>query len=83
MTPSLATMYLNLSIGVAAGKGGERGIEVVLRYVAASIAGQSDIRQQQLSQGHIGDISKQARLATSCFSVDEQGVIRDSRLVLS
>lgn len=51
------------------------GIEVGFRYVAASIAGQSDIRRQQLSQGHIGDVSRQARLAASCFSVDEQGVI--------
>ncbi|KNZ58810.1 DNA-directed RNA polymerase [Puccinia sorghi] len=62
------------------------GIEVGFRYVAASIAGQSDIRRQQLSQGHIGDIGRQARLAASCFSVDEQGVIRvhvkNSRVVL-
>ncbi|KNZ50834.1 putative dna-directed rna polymerase subunit beta protein, partial [Puccinia sorghi] len=36
------------------------GIEVGLRYVAASIA---------------GDVSRQARLAASCFSVDEQGLI--------
>lgn len=51
------------------------GIEVGFRYIAASIAGQSDIRRQQLSQGHIGDVSRQARLAASCFAVDEQGTI--------
>lgn len=49
--------------------------EQALRYVAASIAGQSDVARQQLSQGHIGDVSRQARLAASCFKATEDGTI--------
>ncbi|WAQ83649.1 hypothetical protein PtA15_4A97 [Puccinia triticina] len=49
--------------------------DVGFKYVAASIAGQSDIRRQQLSQGHIGDVSRQARLAATCFDVDNLGSV--------
>ena len=49
--------------------------DIGFRYVAASIAGQCDIRRQQLSQGHIGDVGRQARLAATCFSVDEMGAV--------
>lgn len=50
--------------------------KVGLRYVTASIAGQSDIRHQQLSQGHIGDVSQQAKLAATCFWVCEDGAVQ-------
>lgn len=49
--------------------------EYAFRYVAASVAGQSDVARQQLSQGRIGDVSRQARLAASCFKVLEDGTV--------
>jgi hypothetical protein len=48
---------------------------VVMNFIADYLRGQSDISTQQLSQGYIGSISRQAKLAACSFTVNSDGYL--------
>lgn len=49
-------------------------METVLQFQDESIRGIKDVMAQQLNQGRIGDMSRQARLAASCVKYKGRGV---------